>query len=58
MYRYKILIVDDDRLLQNSLRNVLSEKYEPIITGSGEAALEILRTKSIDLVMLDIRLPG
>jgi DNA-binding NtrC family response regulator len=58
MYRYKILIVDDDRLLQNSLRNVLSEKYEPIITGSGEAALEILRENSVDLVMLDIRLPG
>lgn len=58
MYRYKILIIDDDRLLQNSLRNILSEKYETIIAGSGEAGLEIVKTKSIDLVLLDIRLPG
>ena len=36
MPTYRILIVDDDRLLQNSLRNILSEKYETIIAGSGE----------------------
>lgn len=58
MYKYKILIIDDDRLLQNALRNILSEKYETIIAGSGEAGLDIVKTKSIDLVLLDIRLPG
>ena len=58
MYRYKILIIDDDRLLQNSLRNILSAKYDTIIAGSGEAGMEILGTDSIDLVLLDIRLPG
>ena len=58
MYRYKILIIDDDRLLQNALRNILSEKYDTIIAGSGEAGLDIVKAKSIDLVLLDIRLPG
>jgi len=58
MEPYKILIIDDDRLLQNSLRNVLSSKYDTVIAGSGEAALEILKTNSVDLVLLDIRLPG
>lgn len=58
MYRYKILIVDDDRLLQNSLKNILSEKYDPLIAGSGEEALRLLKKHSIDLVLLDIRLPG
>ena len=58
MYRYKILIIDDDKLLQNSLRNILSAKYDTIIAGSGEAGMEILKTDSIDLVLLDIRLPG
>jgi DNA-binding NtrC family response regulator len=58
MYRYKILIVDDDRLLQNSLKNILSEKYDPLIAGSGEEALRQLKKHSIDLVLLDIRLPG
>ena len=54
----KILIVDDDRLLQNSLRTILSEKYDPLIAGSGEDAIRLLTEKSVDLVLLDIRLPG
>lgn len=58
MYRYKILIIDDDRLLQNSLRNVLSAKYDTVIAGSGEAGLEALGSGDVDLVLLDIRLPG
>ncbi|NLX19140.1 MAG: sigma-54-dependent Fis family transcriptional regulator [Desulfobulbus sp.] len=58
MYRYKILIVDDDKLLQNSLHAILSEKYEPLIAGSGEEALRLLTQQSVDLVLLDIRLPG
>lgn len=58
MYRYKILIVDDDRLLQNSLNNILSENYDVIIAGSGEAALQTLKKQEVDLILLDIRLPG
>jgi DNA-binding NtrC family response regulator len=58
MHRYKILIVDDDRLLQNSLRTILFEKYETLIAGSGEEALLLLKKYSVDLVLLDIRLPG
>ena len=58
MYRYKILIVDDDKLLQNSLKNVLSEKYDTLVVGRGEDALELLRKHPVDLVLLDVRLPG
>lgn len=58
MYRYKILIVDDDKLLQNSLNYVLSEKYDILIAGSGEKALQVLEKNCHDLVLLDIRLPG
>ncbi|MCL1981404.1 MAG: sigma-54 dependent transcriptional regulator, partial [Proteobacteria bacterium] len=58
MLRYKILIVDDDRLLQKSLLAILSEKYDPMIAGSGEEALQVLQKTVIDLVLLDIRLPG
>lgn len=58
MYRATILIVDDDRLLQNSLRAILSDKHDPLIAGSGEEALAVLAKQPVDLVLLDIRLPG
>ena len=58
MYRYKILIVDDDKLLQNSLTTILSMKYDVFVTGTGEDAIELLKNTSVDLVLLDIRLPG
>jgi len=58
MYRYKILIVDDDRLLQNSLQAILNEKYDTLIAGSGEEAIRQLKKHPVDLVLLDIRLPG
>ena len=58
MVKYKILIVDDDKLLQKALYNVLSERYEVVIVGSGEEVAEALQKHSIDLILLDIRLPG
>ena len=58
MYRYKILIVDDDRLLQNSLKNILCGNYDTVIAGSGEETLRLLKKHSFDLILLDIRLPG
>ena len=58
MYRYKILIVDDDPLLQASLEEILSEKYDARIVGSGEEALRVLQSTDVDLTLLDIRLPG
>jgi len=57
-HHYKVLIVDDDSLLQNSLRNILSDKYETIIASTGEEALQILSDQPVDLILLDIRLPG
>lgn len=58
IHRYKILIIDDDRLLQQSLDDILSEKFDVSIVGTGEAALKHLKTYPIDLALLDIKLPG
>ncbi len=58
MYRYKILITDDDRLLQESLEDILSEKFETVIAPTGERAVQYLKKHPADLVLLDIKLPG
>ena len=58
MYRHRILIVDDDKLLQKPLKQILADKYDVSTAWSGEEALEIIKETPVDLVLLDIRLPG
>lgn len=53
-----ILIVDDDEVMVETLRNVLRKKgYELFCAASGNEALELLRKELVDLVLLDMRLP-
>ena len=54
----KILLVDDDREFREEFKEFL-ETYEVIEAESGEEALKILKKPNeIDLVLLDVRLPG
>jgi DNA-binding NtrC family response regulator len=58
MHRYKILITDDDRLLQESLNDILSEKFDTTVAPTGEAAVKYLKKHPVDLILLDMKLPG
>lgn len=54
----KILLVDDDRDFRNEFKDCFDE-YEVVEAASGEEALKILKhPNEIDLVILDVRLPG
>jgi len=54
-----ILIVDDNQDLRFTLSNVLKEEgYETIAAGDGERAIKEVKTRSPNLVLLDIKLPG
>ncbi len=54
-----ILVVDDDARLRQSFERLLSkEGYKVLLAPTGEAALEIVRAQRVDLVMMDVRLPG
>jgi len=52
-----ILVVDDEPDLRDSLRLLLKDHYAVHLAGSGREALAIVKRESIDLVLLDIRLP-
>ncbi len=55
----KLLIVDDDDQLRTSFAKLLREEgYEVVSAASGEAGLEIVESVPLDLVILDVRLPG
>ena len=52
-----ILIVDDEQSLRQSLKLALDSNYNIFFAETGKEALDLLRKNSIDLVLLDIRLP-
>jgi two-component system nitrogen regulation response regulator NtrX len=54
-----ILIVDDERAIQTTLRGVLEDEgYRVTAVGSGEQALARLQEDTPDIIFLDIWMPG
>ncbi len=58
MEKRKVLVVDDDAGVRESLRMVLKERYEPLLTTSGEEALAAFPDLAPDVVLLDVLMPG
>jgi len=55
----KILIVDDDINLCNVLKEELQEVgYETDFVVEGDQALNYLSDKQVDLILLDLKMPG
>jgi two-component system, NarL family, invasion response regulator UvrY len=57
----RIMLVDDHRLVRAGLRRVLAEAADMEViadASSGEEALELVRTKAPDVVLMDINMPG
>lgn len=54
----KILVVDDDESMRDTVEAILKGTYQVLKAESGEKALEILERNDIPLVLLDIKLPG
>lgn len=55
---FHILVVDDDKNTRRLMRAVLeAERYTVSCAENGEAALQLMDTEHIDLVVLDIMMP-
>ena len=59
MGKYTVLICDDNMAVHSSLTSYLSaEGMEVISAFDGESALQSLRSRSVDVMVLDVMLPG
>lgn len=55
----KVLVVDDEKNIRRTLSNILKDEgYDVISAENGEKALQILSNEIVDLVLLDVKLPG
>jgi DNA-binding NtrC family response regulator len=53
-----VLVVDDDPGVRESFRLILEDDYELLEAADGPQAVEMVKTAQVDLVLLDLRLPG
>ena len=53
-----VLVVDDERGPRESLRMILEPHHRVLQAGNATDALEIVRTRPVDLVTLDLKMPG
>ncbi len=53
----KILAVDDDTFVLNSLRTMLADLFDVSTVSSGEEALNYLKQSKVELVLLDVKMP-
>ena len=54
----RILLIEDNNDIQEILYSLLSEDHEVLQAFSGTEGLRLFQQESIDLVLLDIMLPG
>src|SRR5437870_3562772 len=52
-----VLVVDDDPGIRDALSMVLESDYAVVTAADGRTALEVFRQRSVDAVLLDLRLP-
>ena len=55
----RVLVVDDDPRMLSMMRRVLEvDGYDVAVADGGEAALDIVRSEAVDLLILDVMMSG
>ncbi len=54
----RVLVVDDEPGVRESLRAILARECTVYVAPTGEAALALLTSTPIDVITLDLRMPG
>ncbi len=58
---FKVLIADDDALMQKALEVMISKEEQAVVAGivySGEAAVAFCQKSPVDIIFMDTKMPG
>lgn len=58
MAKPTVLIIDDERNTREGLQKFFHQKYRILLAESAERGLQILGENSVDIVLVDLRMPG
>lgn len=53
-----VLVVDDEIGPRESLRAILKPEYQVLVAAEGEQAIHMVEQTPVDVVLLDLRMPG
>ena len=53
-----VLVVDDDEGMRDTLSAILKGSYRVLTAATGEEGLAVLKREDVDLMLLDVKLPG
>ncbi len=53
-----VLVVDDELGPRESIRAILKPDYQVLVATEGEQAVHLVEQQSVDVVLLDLRMPG
>src|SRR5918996_4987812 len=56
--RKTVLVVDDDEGMRETLTAILKREYRVLRASTGEAGLQMMDKEDVDVMLLDVRLPG
>ncbi|HSR98394.1 MAG TPA: ATP-binding protein [Kofleriaceae bacterium] len=56
--RRRVLVIDDEAQICHAIERELAEVHDVVVATTGEAALALLASRSFDLILCDVMMPG
>ncbi len=56
--RYSVLVIDDDRVIRETLQRLFSQIYDCDVSAGGDQVLETVERGSYDVIITDVAMPG